>query len=99
MVHYGKHHTQAVVAVATHLLDRILVVLQEDRPYELRDVDGTPVTVEQAQRIIAEKYTVPDDVRKRNNRRARRARAEVQAERQHARREKRKGKSASFVRG
>jgi transposase len=99
MVHYGKHHTQAVVAVATHLLDRILVVLQEDRPYELRDVDGTPVTVEQAQRIIAEKYTVPDDVRKRNNRRARRARVEAQAERQHARREKRKGKSASFVRG
>jgi hypothetical protein len=99
MVRYGKHHTQAVVAVATHLLDRILVVLQEDRPYELRDVDGTLVTVEQAQRILAEKYTVPDDVRKRNNRRARRARAEAKAERQHARREKRKGKSASFVRG
>ncbi len=99
MVLYGKHHTQAVVAVATHLLDRILVVLQEDRPYELRDVDGTPVTVEQAQRIIAEKYTVPDDVRQRNNRRARRARAEAKAERQHARREKRKGKSASSVRG
>ncbi len=99
MVLYGKHHTQAVVAVATHLLDRILVVLQEDRPYELRDVDGTPVTVEQAQRIIAEKYTVPDDVRQRNNRRARRARAEAKAERQHARREKRKGKSASLVRG
>ena len=81
------------------MLDRILVVLQEDRPYELRDVDGTPVTVEQAQRIIAEKYTVPDDVRKRNNRRARHARAEAKAERQHARREKRKGKSASLVRG
>jgi hypothetical protein len=99
MVRYGKHHPQAVVAVATHLLDRSLVVLQENRPYELREVDGTPVTVEQAQRIMADKYTVPDEVRQRNHRRARRARAETRAERQHARRDKPKGKSASSVRG
>jgi hypothetical protein len=94
MVLHGKHHTQAVVAVATHLLDRVLVILQEDRPYQLRDVDGTSVTPEQAQAIIAEKYTVPDEVRQRNNRRTRRARAETQAERKLARADKRKGKSA-----
>jgi transposase len=89
MVHKGKHHTQAVCGVATHLLDRIRVVLQQDRPYELRDVDGTPVTAAQARQIIVEKYTVPDEVRQRNNRRARRARAEQKAERQQARRQKR----------
>lgn len=94
MVLHGKHHTQAVVAVATHLLDRVLVILQEDRPYQLRDVDGTSVTPEQAQAIIAEKYTVPDEVRQRNNRRTRRARAETQAECKLARADKRKGKSA-----
>ncbi len=99
MVRYGKHHTQAVIAVATHLLDRILVVLQEDRAYELRDVDGTPVTPEQALQIIAEKYTVPDEVRQRNNQRARRERAEAKAERQQARADKRKGKPAGSVRG
>jgi hypothetical protein len=44
MVHKGKHHRQALCAVATHLLDRVLIVLREDRAYELRDVDGTPVT-------------------------------------------------------
>jgi hypothetical protein len=99
MVQHGKHHTQAVIAVATHLLDRILVILQEDRPYELRDIDGTSVTPEQAQAIIADKYTVPDEVRQRNNRRTRRARADAQAERKLVRTEKRKGKSASSVRG
>ena len=99
MVHKGQHHTQAVCAVATHLLDRILVVLQQDRPYQLRDVDGTPVSDERARQIIAERYSVPEEVRQRNNRRARRARVERKAERQYARREKVKGKSARSVRG
>lgn len=86
MVNKGKHHTQAVCACATHLLDRIRVVLTEDRPYELRDVDGTAVTYQQAQAIIAERYTVPDEVRQRNNHRARRERAERQAEHKEERR-------------
>lgn len=85
MVHHGKHHCQAVCACATHLLDRIWVVLKEDRPYELRDVDGRPVTGEEAQRIIAERYTVPEEVRRQNNRRHRRARAEARAEKQQKR--------------
>ncbi len=80
MVRHGKHHCQAVCACATHLLDRIWVVLNEDRPYELRDVDGRPITEAEAQRVIAERYTVPAEVRRRNNRRHRRARAEARAE-------------------
>jgi transposase len=99
MVHKGQHHAQAVCAVATHLLDRILVVLQQDRPYQLRDVDGTPVTDARARQIIAQRYSVPDEVRRCNNRRARRARAEQHAERHYARDEKLKGKSAQSVRG
>jgi len=81
MVEHGKHHNQAICACATHLLDRVWTVLKEDRPYELRDVDGTPVTVEQARAIIAERYTVPKHLRQRNNRRVRRERAERRAER------------------
>lgn len=65
MVNKGNHHIQAVCACATHLLDRILVVLQEGRPYELRDVDGRVVTPEEARAIIAQKYTVPKEVRAR----------------------------------
>ncbi len=86
MVNKGKHHTQAVCACATHLLDRIRVILTEDRPYELRDVDGTPVTHRQARAIIAERYTVPEEVRQRNTHRARRERAERRMERKEERR-------------
>jgi hypothetical protein len=81
MVKHGKHHNQAVCACATHLLDRIWTILKEDRPYELRDVDGTPVTVERARAIIAECYAVPKQVRERNNQRTRRERMERRAER------------------
>jgi transposase len=92
MVHKGNHHNQAVCACATHLLDRVRVILWEDRPYELRDVDGTPVTPRQAVAIIAQRYTVPEEVRKRNNRRARKARAERRAEQQHQRRERKRSR-------
>ena len=86
IVNKGKHHTQAVCACATHLLDRVRVILTEDRPYELQDVDGTAVTPEEALRIIAERYIVPTDVRQRNNRRARRERAQQRVERKAERR-------------
>lgn len=82
MVKKGNHHNQAVCACATRLLDRVLVVLREDRPYELRDVDGTPVTPEEARTIIAEHYKVPEEVRKRNTRRARKKRLEERLEHQ-----------------
>jgi len=86
MMHKGKHHTQAVCACATHLLGRVRVILSEDRAFELRDVDGTPLSREQAREIVVERYTVPEKVRQRNNRRARRQRAEQRAERKNKRR-------------
>jgi hypothetical protein len=95
MVNKGKHHSQAVCACATHLLDRVRVILTEDRPYELRDADGTPVTDEEALYIIAERYIVPSDVRRRNNKRGRRERAERRAERK----EKTKRSQSRSVRG
>jgi transposase len=85
MVHKGKHHNQAVCAVATHLLDRVLVVLRDDKPYELRDSEGQPVTVEQAQAIIAERYTVPAEVRQRNNKQRRREQTERRVEKKQTR--------------
>lgn len=44
MVQHGKHHVQAICTCSAHLLDRVGVVLREDRPYQLRDVDGTAIT-------------------------------------------------------
>ena len=68
------------------------IILKQDRPYELRDVDGTPVTREQARAIIAARYTVPQEVRQRNNRRARKERAERRMERRLKQRESRRRK-------
>lgn len=80
MVNKGKHHTQAICACATHLLDRVLVVLREDRPYALQDVDGTLLSKEQALALIAERYQVPEEIRRRNNKRTRREKTARQAE-------------------
>jgi transposase len=80
MVNKGKHHTQAICTCATHLLDRVLLVLREDRAYELRDVDGQPVTKEQALAIVQARYQVPAEVRERNRKSVRREKREQQAE-------------------
>lgn len=81
MVNKGKHHTQAVCRCATHLLDRVHAVLRDDRPYELRDVDGSPVTWEEARAIVLKRYEVPEEVRERTRTRARKARRERRANR------------------
>ena len=86
MMALGKHHLQAVCACATHLLDRVYIVLRENRPYELRDVDGTPVDKHEARRICLEQYHVPDEVRRRNNYRVRRARKEKRLEKRNKQR-------------
>lgn len=80
MMHKGKHHTQAVCACATHLLDRVFAVLSEGRPYVIRDVQGNPVTKQEAADIIAAHYVVPAVVRERLTKKARRARADRRAE-------------------
>jgi transposase len=92
MVNKGKHHVQAVCCCATHLLDRVRAVLRDGRPYELRDVDGTPVTWQEARAIIAERYQVPEEVRKRNSQRTRKARRDEQAERKRRKRRSRPGR-------
>jgi hypothetical protein len=82
MMHKGKHHKQAVCACATHLLDRVLAVLRADKPYEVRDTDGTALSGQQARELIVERYTVPQEVRRRTNKRNRRQQADQRAERQ-----------------
>ncbi len=72
MVTYGKHHSQAVCACASHLASRIYAVLKQQRPYQLRDLDNKPISKEES-RKLCRKLRVPDEVRKRNNKRFRRA--------------------------
>lgn len=63
MVEQGKHHTSALCHVATTLLTRVVACWRAGTAYEIRDVDGTPVTLTRAREIIAERYTVPAQVR------------------------------------
>jgi transposase len=65
MVDAGKHHNSALCHIATTLLGRIIACWRSGKPYILRDVDGTPVTTTQARAIIAERYTIPKDLRAR----------------------------------
>ena len=92
MVNKGKHHIQAVCACATHLLDRVWVILREDKPYELRDVEGHPVTVEQDRAIIKERYQVPKEIRERNNKLHRQKRAQRAAEKSEQKKESRRAR-------
>jgi transposase len=63
MVTQGKHHTSALCHVATVLLTRIVACWRRGECYVIRDLDGRPVTNDQAKAIIAKRYTVPEDIR------------------------------------
>ncbi len=73
-VEKGHVHTQAVVTVATHLADRIWKVYQTGKRYELRDLDGQPITAGEARALIAAHWTVPERVRRRTKKGAPRIR-------------------------
>jgi len=69
MVHNGKNHMQAMGAVMSHMSARVLAVLREDKPYELRDIDCRPISREEARKIILTRYQVPEEIRKERRRR------------------------------
>ena len=69
------HHYSAVCHLATTLLTRIAVCWRSGQPYTIRDVDGTAVTPAQARAIIAERYTIPTESRRRSRTPANRERA------------------------
>jgi transposase len=69
MVHHGKTHMQAMGAVMSHMSARVLAVLREDKPYVLRDIDGSSLSHEEAHKIILTKYQVPEEIRKQRRRR------------------------------
>lgn len=59
----GSHHNKALCAIATALASRLAAVLREDRPYEVRDVDGTIVDVATAKEIAKERFKVSSELR------------------------------------
>ncbi len=69
MTERGATHLKACCVVAGHLAERTWLVMNRGTPYVIRGNNGTPVTTEQAKQIIAEKWTVPEEVRKRRRNR------------------------------
>jgi transposase len=65
MTERGKNHLAANCVVAAHLAERAWLVMRRGTPYVLRDVDGTAVNPAQAKAIIAERYSVTEETRKR----------------------------------
>jgi hypothetical protein len=65
MVQRGKDHLGAVCVVAAHLAERAWAVMDRGTPYVVCDTDGTPVTPAKAKAIIADHWTVPEQVRQR----------------------------------
>ena len=65
MTERGATHLKACCVVAGHLAERAWTVLHRGTPYAIFDNNGQPVTSQQARQIIADKWTVPEDVRKR----------------------------------
>ncbi|MGC1511898.1 MAG: hypothetical protein WA797_03155 [Acidimicrobiales bacterium] len=59
----GRHHNSATCTIAAVLLTRIVSCLRNATPYELRDVDGTPITAEQGRAIVTDRYQIPAEVR------------------------------------
>jgi hypothetical protein len=89
MVRRGNDHLGAVCVVAAHLAERAWTVMDRAMPYVLCDTDGTPVTPEQAKQIIAEHWTVPEEVRRRRRSRTAKGRPSASPRRTCHRRSRR----------
>jgi hypothetical protein len=84
MTEKGQCHTQAVCAVANHLIGRILTILKEDRSYTIRDPQGRPISKSEAKRYINDHLRVPEHIRQRtrNSKKAKMERLEHPRKRQ-----------------
>jgi transposase len=65
MTQRGATHRKALCVVAARLAERAWLTMARGEPYVVCDLDGQPVTPEQAKRLIAEHFTVTAEVRRR----------------------------------
>ncbi len=64
MVERGHCHTKATCAVARKLIGRTWATISRGVPYQMRDLDGTAITI-RAGKDLARSLTVPDEIRRR----------------------------------
>jgi hypothetical protein len=58
MFYHDKNHRQAMGAVMSHLGARVLRVLKEDRPYDIRNLEGKSIDKNEAKGLILHQYHV-----------------------------------------
>jgi transposase len=85
MVERGAEHLKALCVVAGHLAERFWAVMHRGMPYVVCDTDGTPVTPAEAKTIIAERWTVPAEIRVRRRSRKKAGKAPQQVHAGHVR--------------
>jgi hypothetical protein len=91
MVERGAEHLKANCVVAARLAERLWTVMRRRMPYVICDVDGTPVTAQQAKQVIAEHWTVTEEIRRRrrSNKKSRAGKAPQQVLAGHDRKDAR----------
>jgi hypothetical protein len=65
MTQRGATHRKALCVVAARLAERAWLTMARGEPYVICDLEGRPVTTEQAKRLIGERFTVTAEVRRR----------------------------------
>jgi hypothetical protein len=65
MTERGATHRKALCVVAARLAERAWMTMARGEPYVICDLQGRPVTPEQAKQLIAERFTVTPEVRRR----------------------------------
>jgi hypothetical protein len=63
MVSCGKHHNSALCHISTAILTRIIACWRAGTLYQIRDLDGTPLTTAQGRAIVTQRYRISDEVR------------------------------------
>lgn len=64
VVEHGKHHNSALCHLGATLITRIAACWRNGQRYELRDVDGRPITEAEGRQICADRYHVPAKARR-----------------------------------
>jgi len=59
-----RHHGTAVCHIATTLLTRIATSWRNNEPYQIRDLNGTPLTQDEGKRIVQEQCQVKKNPKK-----------------------------------
>lgn len=59
----GKHHCSALCNVAAVLLARMVTCLRNGTPYELRDLEGNLLTLQEGRAIVVQRFQIPQELR------------------------------------